>query len=100
MQEYIKTILVNLLVLFICGNILIALTPKWVKNSIRLLFRVTYKTTKFTYTQTRSLLKFSYRNLSAFYKWAEKRTTTTTKPQQLKKVVNGSSNVIPFPKRK
>lgn len=85
-MEYIK----NLILIFITVNLVIAFTPVWIKKPIKILAIVTYKLTKFTYTQSRRLLIFSYNNLACFYKYVAKRVKSTTKaPEQ-------DDNVIDF----
>lgn len=99
MQEYIKTMLVNLLVLFICGNILIALTPRWIRKMLVGTITIFYKSTKWICVQASGLFKYLCKNFKEIYGIGKEKRTTPI-PKQSKKVVNGDNNVIPFPQRK
>lgn len=99
MQEYIKELLINVVLLFVGFNIFIALTPVWIRKPVKLVLVSLFKTSKVTLIGLKKGFIWSKKNIASFYKSSAKSTKevakkgkgTTTAPE---------SNVIPFPQRK
>lgn len=104
-MEYIINLLKECIVASFLFGVLWMFTPRFIKSSVRGLFKVTKTIVKFISTQSIKIGKkgvLAYKELYVEKKVAEKKKNPSQKTKVTKKAVgdNSYSNVIQFPTKK